>query len=696
MNNLKDQLEVIECNGKFGLQDKNGKEVIPCIYENIWIEKEYIKLESNGKFGIRDADYEWKLLCEYDSIENWNEFFEVSHCQKYGVLDKDFNIIIPLIYEEVNVYEKYVIAKLDGKYGVLDYNQHIITPLIYDELESSYVENFFITNLGGKKGIIRNENTNSEVIFPPEYDDIEDGHTFILRKGQNFTIFQPQTFKKKSFEYDNVTKTNYGYTTTLDKKYGFINHLFEEIFSPIYEEEINFKGRYQENFIYDNLRAILTLNQKKALAAVDGKVIVPYGKYDDFVIENFLILGKIEDKYNFLDMQGNEILPSEFDDYVSELCHIQLSKNRKQGLLNTKGEVIIPFKFDAIINLEIVHDEGRVGVYKDFKYLIKPIYDEIKIHRPKDEYVVRRNQKWGVFDKNGKQIHDFIYDNIEINFETGLKAQQGGDYFYLYESSALKIKNGLEPLSHGFFKMQSENNLFALLDRNNTVLTAFKYDDIECNRIYTPVFKEENFDKYFYVELNQQYGIIDEHGKELTPIEYSDIRFYNVTKNGLHGKIDKVGKEIVACIYDEIDGNVVNKNGKHGIIDDDGNLIIPCFYDDADTNSKSIFAVKQDKKWGIIDTCNDVLIDFKYDKLTTDNDLLVIATIEGKTGVIDLNENIIVPFEEGKIIFYEDTFIRFIEEYACYRFYNKQGCVVSDEQQIIRACECYYPPLYMI
>ena len=699
---MKDKVEVVEKCGRYGVLDKRSNVwVIPSIYDDIQIKNDYVQVKLKNKVGIYNSNYELKLSCEYDEIMDWFGYYEVRRNGKYGVLDNKFNLVIPFLYEEVSIGEQYIIVKVEGRYGIIDYDQNIIIPLIYDDLD--WNSDFIIVTFGAKKGVLAIENHFVKTVFPIEYDDIKEWDTLVLKKGREFTIFNLVTQKMKTFEYDHVEKSYYGYIIIEKEKYGLINHKMEMIFPPFYEEEIKFitDNGYARNFIYDNLRAVLTLNQQqKALTNLDGELLVPYGKYDDFLIDNFIILGKKGDQYAVLDMQGNELLPPVFEDYRLELDKVQLKKEGKFGLLNSKAETIIPCEFDQITNSQIVYKDGKAGVYKDSRFILEPIYDEIKLYYPKTEYMVKLNDKWGIFNHKGELIHDIIYDDINISYEK--EAQKGDDYFYLYEESALLIKDDLEPLSHGFFKIKSEEEKYALIDRYGKILTSFKYDNIDSNRRYTPIFTEEKYDLYFYVQIDDKYGIIDGNGKELTPIQYDSIRFYDVTKNGLYGRIDKSGKEITPCVYDDIKyGNIIVKDSKYGILDNKGKVLIPCMYEDIDTKSNSIFAVKMDGKWGVVNTKNKMLLDFKYDKASTDDHNLVIVTIDYTTGVIDLEGKIILPFEEGDIEFHADTFIRSIGvsyksflSYSCYRFYDKKGEILKDEQQIIRACKLCYPPLY--
>lgn len=95
----------------------------------------------------------------------------------------------------------------------------------------------------------------------------------------------------------------------------------------------------------------------------------------------------------------------------------------------------------------------------------------------------------------------------------------------------------------------------------------------------------------------------------------------NVKLNGKWGKIDRSGSIIIPFEYDEI-GNIygnatlVEKAGKKGLIDNTGKELTPIKYTFMQTTPVGdFFRVQEDGKMGLIDYTGKVIIPSKYDKI---------------------------------------------------------------------------------
>ena len=90
-------------NGRWGLNDARGNEVVPPIYE------------------------QWRAYAE--------DLFLVRQENKWGIIDIAGNEVIPAIYEQLSTYaDDLFLACLDGKWGIIDTAGNEITPAIYDRI----------------------------------------------------------------------------------------------------------------------------------------------------------------------------------------------------------------------------------------------------------------------------------------------------------------------------------------------------------------------------------------------------------------------------------------------------------------------------------------------------------------------------------------------------------------------------------
>ena len=105
-------------------------------------------------------------------------------------------------------------------------------------------------------------------------------------------------------------------------------------------------------------------------------------------------------------------------------------------------------------------------------------------------------------------------------------------------------------------------------------LTEHKYD-----------FIKSSYDRgYFFTQLNKKWGVLNETGKEIVPLEYESI------KDNLLGSL------------------IVEKDQQFGVIDTSNNVLIPIQYEDVDHFSRdSIALVKFKGNWYYVNNKNEKL-----------------------------------------------------------------------------------------
>lgn len=100
------------------------------------------------------------------------------------------------------------------------------------------------------------------------------------------------------------------------------------------------------------------------------------------------------------------------------------------------------------------------------------------------------------------------------------------------------------------------------------------------------------------VSKNNKYGFVDASGKEVIPVKYQEIEFYNsIYHDGIH---------LIA----------MKLNKKWAILDKHNNEIIPRQYDAIYMVEDDLLSVNKNGKWGVIDTQNKTIIPFQYDEIS--------------------------------------------------------------------------------
>lgn len=163
---FRDKTLLVRKNGKWGLLNIKGKEMIPIKYEEL-------KLMSRNR-------YRWKEKEE----------------------------------EEVERLEKnYVLAKKDGKYGLLSSKGKVILPFIYENLElprepfHGFGEYWLVFKEGGQKGFI---NLKGEIMIPADYNFRDYSKYFssagnmVLQKGNLFGMLNMQNEVVLPFIFEEI------------------------------------------------------------------------------------------------------------------------------------------------------------------------------------------------------------------------------------------------------------------------------------------------------------------------------------------------------------------------------------------------------------------------------------------------------------------------------------------------------------
>jgi len=104
-------------------------------------------------------------------------------------------------------------------------------------------------------------------------------------------------------------------------------------------------------------------NQKMGVVNIQGQIIIPI-EYDVLMLTKDYFLAVKNDKYGFISPQNQVIIPFEYDyiDFFYEGLAL-VKKNEKFGFINQKGELVIDIKYDEAREFHEGLANVRVGVY---------------------------------------------------------------------------------------------------------------------------------------------------------------------------------------------------------------------------------------------------------------------------------------------------------------------------------------------
>lgn len=137
----------VECNGRYGMINIQGEEVIPVVYENIWEDVfdpnnpdyMYICVKKGGKYGFVDSRNNTIIGFSYDDASGFNHdlsgLYLARVCKNglWGVINQAGNLIVPMQYTKMGFYSEGVLfVEKNGKVGGIDHNGQTVVSFFYD------------------------------------------------------------------------------------------------------------------------------------------------------------------------------------------------------------------------------------------------------------------------------------------------------------------------------------------------------------------------------------------------------------------------------------------------------------------------------------------------------------------------------------------------------------------------------------
>ena len=490
-------------------------------------------------------------------------------------------------------------------------------------------------NVDNRYGVI---DSNGNVVIEPTYDVIQIPNpskpVFICMSDYNTETKQYQTKvlndKKEQIitGYDNVqaistetTADGIPFEKTVLKylkngKYGLISMDGKEITDPVYDDisAVN----YKEGML------LVEQNGKVGVININGVQVIKT-EYDSITVDNYYNVDTKYEKTGFI------------------VCKIG-ENGYRYGYINYKGDIILDTEYTELARVTemeednaiylIAYKDGQAGLLKNKKIILNHEYENITYNAYNDVFVIQRNGKQGIADKNGNIKIDTKYTNLTF----------GGVYINVTEEGTEKVLdlNGNEVTDGYISKMPTKDGTHSIVYGEDEIYKIIDNSgNIVIDKNYTYI--EELDNNYFIVANYNNNGIVDLTGKSLVDLKYSSI--FKLDNTGLlQANISSTNTislinsnmEIVATmddasievkdtyvrLYSETDNRYFNYSGneltaqelfpdnklyakkineKWGFVDKDGNLVVQNEYDMVtEFNSYGFAGIKIDGKWGVI------------------------------------------------------------------------------------------------
>ena len=365
-----DNILKFEKDGKFGLINFNGKEILPAEYSNIYALSGVAKnivVEKDGLKGIVNSSLEKLVVeCNYNDVttvtnNTSDNGYIVNKDGKFGVLNGTGKEILANNYQEIRKVtgnEMYVV-KDDTSLKIIDSSLNVIKDGGFEDV--SEINGEYITVVSnGLKGVI---NKDGIELIPVQYEDLKFAceDLFIAKSNGLYGILKADNTVALDYTYQSISyinKANFFTAENTDYKTDVISRKLEIKLKNIIISELNVDEGYMR-------------------IRTDGKY-----KYYNFNFEEkenteiltnrTLFLVNKDGKYGYVNKNGDLIVNYIYDDAKeqNEFGYCVVKQNGKWGALAKDGTVVLKPSVDLEENLYI----DFIGEYHLFNDLNLNLY----------------------------------------------------------------------------------------------------------------------------------------------------------------------------------------------------------------------------------------------------------------------------------------------------------------------------------
>ncbi len=374
----------IEGSYKAKVVDHKGKEIITGYdtiqalenYDannNLWYETDVLLVSKDGKYGLVDFKGKELLKCEYEAIQalrGVKNSILIQKDGKYGLVDHIGATIIETEYKAIKPISEdyangYIVTNANNKMGVIGRDKSIAIEVKYQDVQAIYGNGNYVVKEDGKWSIINSEGV---TYLKGKFDSIKsiDGENVIVISNKKYgvmtltgeTKIEPK-YQEMIYAFDN------NYIFKENSKYGIINLTGEQKIkatydSLIYRAESGIFEADKANLVdTDFIGNDFTVKLKGILSEINtelGYMKIRVGseyKYYNFKFEekdskellkgNTLFLDKKDEKYGYINKDGIVVVDYIYDDAKeqNEFGYASVKKDGMWGCIDSKGKQVI-------------------------------------------------------------------------------------------------------------------------------------------------------------------------------------------------------------------------------------------------------------------------------------------------------------------------------------------------------------------
>ena len=298
----------------------------------------------DGKYGVMNVVGKEVVACQYDFIHSFSSGLAKTELDyKIGFVAKDGTVLVTPKYEKPGIYDNayhlgffnfyngMIGVKSEGKWGFIDNNGKEVIKCKYDYAEV-FTDEITSAKRNGRWYVI--DKKGNEVKLLSKYSRVSGFFNGIAEVITNCGI-------------------SYGYHEndiySKSPKCGYINKFGKEIIPSIYDYECYYDGYDLGDVDFSEEMVLVQLNKKFGFINKDGKKITALKYKEAESFSEGLAAVKINDKWGFIDKTGKELISLKYDrieSFNNGVAKVQL--NKKWGVINKCGKLVIPFLYEEV------------------------------------------------------------------------------------------------------------------------------------------------------------------------------------------------------------------------------------------------------------------------------------------------------------------------------------------------------------
>ena len=341
----------VEKDGKYGLIDLLGKELLPVEYDEITVLEgieNSIIIKKDNKIGLVNDTGSIIIECNYKEIKNMGSTYKdgyitVDDNGKYGVISATKRQILDNKYEEIKqiALKEYYVVKEDGKTKLINSKGESIIEDGFDDIKSATTNGVIFT----KNNLYGEMSTTGEITLETQYQDLKEANDgiYIAKQNDKYGIIDNMGNIQISYEYQGITyneKAKLFFAEDAEYNTSIIDNQYNVkatgILSDVNTDEEYIRMRVNDEYKYYNLNGE-EISNIQALK------------------NNTIFLSKKDGKYGYVDKKGNSVTEFIYDDATEQnkYGYAAVKKDGLWGSIDKDGKEKIEPKYNLENNLKI-------------------------------------------------------------------------------------------------------------------------------------------------------------------------------------------------------------------------------------------------------------------------------------------------------------------------------------------------------